>query len=105
MNLRSITAAIILTAASYSSQAQTAPATLPADNARIHNGVKTGELTPAERARLKSKERNIRREKRAYKADGVITPGERRDLRKDKRGLSRSIYKQKHDAQTTAPKP
>ena len=104
MNVKILAAALILSAASFSANAQVAPAakasTLPADNARIRQGVRSGELTPAERARLKSKERNVRQERRDYRADGTVTPGERADLRKDKKNLSKSIYRQKHDAQT-----
>ena len=102
MNLKTIAAAMILGMASYAATAQTAkPAsTLPADNVRIRQGVKSGELTPAERLKLKSQERNVRREKRDYKQDGTITLGESADLRKDKRHLSKNIYRQKHDAQT-----
>ncbi len=105
MNLKTIAAAAILSMASFAASAQTAKpvSTLPADNARIRNGVKSGELTPVERARLKSQERNVRRERRYYKADGTVTSGERADLRKDKKKLSKNIYRQKHDGQVKTP--
>jgi uncharacterized membrane protein len=42
----------------------------------------------------------IRREERAYLADGRLSRGERRDLYGDLRDANRHIYNQTHDAQT-----
>jgi hypothetical protein len=67
--------------------------------ARIHQGVRSGELTPAEARRLQHHEKQIRKEERAYKADGVVTPAERRDLNHDLNQESRAIEHQKHDGQ------
>ena len=103
MNYKNIAAAFILIAAGYSASAQTSSAakisTLPNDKDRIHQGVKSGELTKAEAARLKEKEERLKMEKKDYKQDGVISPAERKDLRKDKKRLSKDIYRQKHDRQ------
>lgn len=67
---------------------------------RIAEGVKSGELTRPEAARLRHEQRAIRREERAYKADGKLTPAERNDLNQDLNKASADIYKQKHDSQT-----
>ena len=72
---------------------------------RIAAGVENGSLNKREARRLRAQERDLQREKQAAKADGVVTPGERKELRKDSRTTSRRIYRQKHDAQTAAPKP
>ncbi|HEU4655308.1 MAG TPA: hypothetical protein VFS47_15070 [Steroidobacteraceae bacterium] len=67
--------------------------------ARIHQGVRSGELTPHETRKLEREERGIRREERQYKADGQLTAAERRDLQKDLNHASRDVYRQKHDGQ------
>jgi hypothetical protein len=68
--------------------------------ARIHQGVKSGQLTGQEARHLERKERNIRQEERVDKADGRLSPSERADLHRDLRAANRDIYRQKHDGQT-----
>jgi hypothetical protein len=67
--------------------------------ARIAEGVKSGQLTGKEANRLEHEERNIRVEERTYKSDGKLTPAERKDLNQDLNKTSRDIYNQKHDEQ------
>ena len=67
---------------------------------RIKEGVRSGELTPREAKRLRAEQRMIRREERAYYADGYLSRGERRALYRDLRDANRHIYNQTHDAQT-----
>ena len=67
---------------------------------RIADGVADGSLTRSETQALRAKERAIRQEERAYKADGNLTRDERTDLRRDMRQASRDIYREKHDAET-----
>lgn len=105
MLLKSIVAIAVFSAAAYTSNAQTVTAARPAstinnDRLRIKQGVKSGELTAAETARLAAQTKKLKDEKEAYKADGVVTSEERKDLRQDKRKVSRHIYRQKHDGQT-----
>ncbi len=102
MNFKNIAAVMILTAASLSASAQTSVAkvsTLENDKDRIHQGVKSGELTKKEAVRLGTQTARVRQEQKEYREDGVITTAERKDLRKDKKRLSKNIYKQKHDRQ------
>ena len=103
MNLKTIAAIAILSAASCAAAAQSASArpasTLQHDNKRIHQGVKSGQLTSTERARLKAQEAKLRQERKDYRVDGV-SAAERKDLRKDKKRFSKNIYRQKHDGQT-----
>ncbi|GAA4025809.1 hypothetical protein GCM10022409_07270 [Hymenobacter glaciei] len=95
--------ALALLGASYSASAQTATPVIAArqhnQQTRIRQGVKSGALTRAEATRLKSREADIRQDKAAAKADGVVTRDERQDIRKDEHQTSRAIYRQKHDAQ------
>jgi CRISPR/Cas system-associated endoribonuclease Cas2 len=67
---------------------------------RIMQGVRSGELTQREVRRLRAEQRMIRREERAYFADGYLSPAERRDLYRDLRAANGHIYNQTHDAQT-----
>lgn len=67
---------------------------------QIVQGIRSGELTPREARRLQAEQRAIRREERAYLADGRLSRGERRDLYQDLRSANRHIYNQTHDAQT-----
>jgi hypothetical protein len=76
-------------------------------NARQHNqhdriaqGVRSGELTRDEANALRTRERSIRQEERQYKSDGMLTRGERKDLHRDLNAAGRSIYGEKHDAET-----
>lgn len=67
--------------------------------ARIGEGVKSGELTRTETARLEREQRRIQIEKRIAKADGTVTPAEKRFLRKEQKRSSRHIARQKNDGQ------
>ena len=89
--------------ASVAASAQTATPGLNArqrnEQARIRQGVRSGELTRPEAACLKAREADIRADNRAARANGVVTRDERQDIRQDERRTSRAIYRQKHDAQ------
>jgi hypothetical protein len=69
------------------------------ERARIRQGVRSGELTRTEAARMQGREAGITAEKRAARADGIVTRGERRDIRRTENSASRAIYRQKHDGQ------
>jgi hypothetical protein len=107
MKVKSIVAIALFSAVSTTSFAQTTTTTTTAkpvstlknDRQRIRQGVKSGELTKAEAARLKVQTAKVNQERKDYKSDGVLTTEERKDLRQDKKKLSRRIYKQKHDGQ------
>src|SRR5712671_1674150 len=66
---------------------------------RIQQGVKSGELTRQEKARLKAEQARIRANEKRAKADGKLTEKERKRLEKELNKSSRDIYKQKHDNQ------
>ena len=102
-SLFSLIAAVALLATTHTASAQTATPGINArqhsQRARIKQGVASGELTRPEAARLRAREADIRQDKRAAKADGIVTRDERQDIRKDEKQASRAIYRQKHDAQ------
>ena len=68
--------------------------------ARIAQGVRSGELTRPEARRLERGELHLYRLEGAAKADGVVTPREHARLQYAANVESRRIYAQKHDAQT-----
>lgn len=74
--------------------------------ARIAEGVKSGELTKKEAARIKARERDLNQQIREDRKDGGgMTALERAKIEKRQDNISKDIYKQKHDAQKTTPKP
>ena len=65
---------------------------------RILQGMRSGELTRREAARLIAEQRMIREDERRYRADGVLTRDERRDVWQPLNAASRHIYNETHDA-------
>ena len=68
---------------------------------RIAQGVKSGELTARETARLERREARLNHEVRDMREDngGHLTPREKARVNRQQNRLSRQIYRQKHDAQ------
>jgi len=67
-------------------------------HARIHQGVRSGQLTHQEAKSLRSEQRSIHQEERKDKADGKMTAAERKDLHKDLNKASKDIYADKHNS-------
>ena len=67
--------------------------------ARIAEGVESGQLTPRETARLERKEAKVRREIRRDRAanGGTLTPAEKARINRQENRTSRQIYRAKHD--------
>ena len=65
--------------------------------ARIEQGVKSGELTPGETKRLELQQAKIQADKKNAKADGVVTPAERAKLAREQNRANRKIYRLKHN--------
>ncbi|MFO0725634.1 MAG: hypothetical protein U1E65_17755 [Myxococcota bacterium] len=68
--------------------------------ARIVQGVKSGELTKREAARLEVGQAHVANVEHKAKADGNVTPAERARIEAAQNRQSRRIYAEKHDAQT-----
>ena len=67
---------------------------------RIAQGVKSGELTPRETARLERREANLNRTIRTdRKSGGGLDAQEKRQINRRQNSISRGIRRQKHDAQ------
>jgi uncharacterized protein YdeI (BOF family) len=71
---------------------------------RIRQGVRSGELTGVEAARIQRRESQIRlNEARARRSGGEFTPEERARIQGQLDRSSQRIYQQKHDAQDRNP--
>ena len=67
--------------------------------ARIEQGVKTGQLTPWEARRLGREQVRIGRMEERMKSDGWLTYRERARIQHRLNQSSRHIYRQRHDCQ------
>ena len=66
--------------------------------ARIHEGVDKGQLTPQEAKRLKREQRVIDRQQDKAKADGVVTEKEHKRINRMQDAASKDIARQRSDA-------
>ena len=71
---------------------------------RIEQGVKSGELTPAETRRLEVQQGKINADEKIAKSDGKVTPAERRKLQREQNRASKAIYRKKHNARVNPTK-
>lgn len=72
---------------------------------RIAQGVRSGQMTPAEAARAENRQGNINRQISADRQanGGRLTPQQRRNINRRQNGASRQIYNEKHNG-TRAPR-
>jgi hypothetical protein len=70
------------------------------ERARIHQGVRSGQLTPREQRRLNAHQRHIRRTERRMKSDGNVSRGERTRLNHMQNRQSRRIHRLKHNGRS-----
>ncbi len=68
--------------------------------ARIQQGVNSGQLTARETMRLEREQKHVAVAETKAEADGKVTPAERKRLAKMQNRASHDIHRQKHDAQT-----
>ena len=69
------------------------------NNERIEQGIRSGQLTPREAARLRAKQAHVERIEAYARRDGVVTDRERERIEVAQNDLSRSIRREKHDGQ------
>jgi hypothetical protein len=69
---------------------------------RIAQGIKSGQLTAGETAKLENQERGINQQVKADRAanGGKLTQGEKQQVNKEQNAASRNIYNKKHNANT-----
>ena len=70
---------------------------------RIEQGLKSGQLTTHEAARLEREQAKIERDQARAMRDGKLSPAEKARLEREQNRASRDIYREKHDAQTGNP--
>lgn len=66
--------------------------------ARIQQGINSGQLTPGEAARLERGQQHVENMEARAKADGVVTNRERARITQAQNVQSRHIYRKKHNA-------
>src|SRR5882724_11153064 len=73
---------------------------------RIAQGVKSGQLTAGETAKLENQQKGINQQVAADRAanGGKLTPGEKAQVNKVQNAASKNIYNKKHNANTQHPK-
>jgi len=69
---------------------------------RIAQGIKSGQLTAGETAKLENQQKGINQQVRADRSanGGKLTSGEKQQVNKEQNAASRNIYNKKHNAQT-----
>jgi len=69
---------------------------------RIAQGIKSGQLTAGETAKLESQQKNINQQVAADRAanGGKLTRGEKQQVNKEQNAASKNIYNKKHNART-----
>ena len=69
---------------------------------RIAQGVKSGQLTAGETAKLENQQKGINQQVRADRSanGGKLTSGEKKQVNKEQNGASKNIYDKKHNAKT-----
>ena len=69
------------------------------NNERIEQGIRSGQLTPRETARLREMQARVERMESRARRDGVMTERERARIETAQNELSRAIRHEKHDEQ------
>jgi hypothetical protein len=71
---------------------------------RIAQGIKSGQLTAGETAKLENQQKGINQQVKADRAanGGKLTPGEKQQVNKEQNAASKNIYNKKHNANTQA---
>jgi hypothetical protein len=73
---------------------------------RIAQGIKSGQLTAGETAKLENQQKGINQQVKADRAanGGKLTPGEKQQINEEQNAASKNIYNKKHNANTQHPK-
>ena len=69
---------------------------------RIAQGVKSGQLSAGETAKLENQQKGINQQVKADRTanGGKLTPGEKQQVNKEQNNASKNIYNKKHNAKT-----
>jgi hypothetical protein len=102
-----LAAALIFGSMAAQEQTQSKPAKTPIvtkrqmnQQARIKQGVKSGQLTKHETKKLEREQAKIQKDKKIAKSDGKVTAKERSKIRREQNKSSRDIHRMKHNEKT-----
>ncbi len=102
MKIKAILSAIALVAISSSTFAQEATEMQKVNpnktqKERIKQGVKSGEITKKEKAKIEVQRQETKAAVKDAKSDGVVTPEEKAEIEKQRKQASNTIYRKKHN--------
>jgi hypothetical protein len=103
---RHLMAAAVLAALPLGALAQTTASEVQRDvnqQQRIEQGLKSGELTTREAARLEREEATVNRMQSRALKDGTLSAAEKARIERAQNRVSHDIYREKHDAQKGDP--
>lgn len=100
MKTKIFIASALLLGISFGADAQIIRNKARNERVRIHDGVRSGELTRPEAYRLNKEQRHIRRDIHRARKDGHFDRHERKHIRHEQRTQSRRIYISKHNGRT-----
>ena len=77
-----------------------------AQQERIGQGIKSGQLTAGETAKLENQQKGINQQVQADRAanGGKLTPGEKKQINKEQNAASKNVYNKKHNGNTQGTK-
>lgn len=101
MKIKSFVIAMFLISFTFSTQAQVSKKkvvkTQVNQQKRIHQGVRSGELTKKETVQLQRQQARIQRTKKRAASDGIVTRKEKAVIRSKQANASKRIAKKKHN--------
>ena len=102
VNMKKILAVllVLVTSANFMFAQSTTPGidkTQKHQRVKIHQGIKSGEITKREARALNNQQVRIQHEKKLAKSDGVITVKERKHIRHQQRKAGKNIAMLKHN--------
>lgn len=90
-----VVAALVFSNVTYSQQKE--DMNFKGERARVKQGIKSGEITRREAAKIRQEKQDVRKAKQNAKADGVVTVEERKEVAKQDRQLDKTIKRTKHN--------
>ncbi|MCE2963912.1 MAG: hypothetical protein ACK5UE_05365 [Chitinophagales bacterium] len=90
-----LVAALVFSNVAYSQQKE--DMNFKGERARVKQGIKSGEITRREAAKIHKEKQDVRQAKQNAKADGVVTVEERKEVAKQDRQLDKTIKRTKHN--------
>lgn len=92
-----IAVAILFATQLSAQQVQQEDKNLRGERKRVVQGIKSGEITKPEAAKIKKEMRDVKQATQAAKADGKVTKAEKKEIARQDQQLDRTIHRTKHN--------